>query len=164
MTHGHVQIAVLDADPPGAEAVPARHLQKNEWELLQSPLYAAHVARGDIVRVLDPERGGYELIKRGGFVCVQFYLGEADANEEEATNRAARIIGSYIAPLGGKIDGMTMGLVSASVRVNVGFQAIEAAFDRATEQCVGAQWQFANVYDPLSGAPLGWWDEPMNCC
>lgn len=159
MTHQHVQIAVHDADPPGAEAVPARHLQQNEWELLRSPLYATQVARGDIVRVIDAERGAYELIKRGGYVCVQLYLDEDDADNEEATKRAAEVVNACIAPLGGQIDGMTKGLVSASVMVNAGFPAIEAAFDKACVLCAGAQWQFANVYDPLTGAPLGWWNE-----
>jgi len=158
MDHEHVRIAVADAELPGAEVVPARRLSKNEWELLRSPLYATEVASGDIIRIVDAETGSFEVMRRGGNVCVQFYLGETEADDADATARMAAIIKSKISPLGGRIDGTTPGLISATLDVSAGFPVIEAIFNEAIEKCPGAQWQFANVYDPHSGDPLGWWE------
>ena len=49
-------------------------------------------------------------------------------------------------------------LISTTVNVSAGFAEIEAAFNKAAAECKGAQWQFANVYDPISGNPSGWWN------
>lgn len=158
MEHEHVGIFVVDAEPSGKEEVPARRLSETEWELLRSPLYAMDVAAGDIIRILDTETGGFEVTKRGGNLCVQFCLGDAEADDVGATARAAEIIESKISPLGGWIDGTTPGLVSCTVGADAGFPAIENVFREAVEQFPEAQWQFANVYDPASGEPLGWWE------
>lgn len=158
MPHEHVRIIVIDADPPGAEVVPARRVDGNEWELLRSPLYATDVAAGDTIRIADAETGAFEIAKRGGNICVQFYLGEAEADDADATNKVASIIESKLSPLGGRVDGTTPGLITCTVGVRAGFPAIEALFNDAVEQSPGAQWQFSNVYDPESGDPLGWWE------
>ena len=158
MDHEHVQIAVSDADPPGTESVPARRLNDAEWELLHSPLYAMAVAAGDVVRITNEELGKFEIVRRGGNVCVQFYLAEAQADSEKATNEAKQTIESLIAPLGGRVDAVTAGLVSSTIGVGVGFRAIEAVFQKVTALHAGAQWQYCNVYDPNSGEPLNWWD------
>ncbi|MCX5747480.1 MAG: DUF4265 domain-containing protein [Proteobacteria bacterium] len=149
---------MVDAEPPGAEAVPARRLNNDEWELLRSPLYATNVASGDIIRIIDAELGSFEVTKRGGNVCVQFYLGVADADDVGATARLAAIIESRISPLGGRIDGTTPGLISATIGVGAGFPVIDEIFNEAAKQSPDSQWQFANVYDPQSGEPLGWWE------
>lgn len=158
MAHEHVRIVVADADSPGAESVPARRVDENEWELLRSPLYATEVAAGDTIRIVNSETGSFEIAKRGGNICVQFYLSEAEANDADATNKVASLIGSKLSPLGGRVDGTTLGLVTCTVSVGAGFPAIEALFNEAVEQSPGAQWQFSNVYDPKSGEPLGWWE------
>jgi hypothetical protein len=108
--------------------------------------------------VVSPERGEYELLERGGYVCVQLYLDERDSDSATATERAAQVLESSIATLGGEIDAMTPGLISASLPVKVGFPSIEAAMAEAMSMLGEAQWQFANVYDPGTGEPLGWWE------
>jgi len=158
MNHQHVKIAVRDASPPGAEEVPARWLGADEWQLVRSPLYAIGVASGDVIKSLDAETGAFEVVTRGGNVCVHFYLAESDADDAAATVEAGEVISGRISKLGGSMDGSTPGLLAFTVPANVGFADIERAFGRAAERFPGAQWQYANVYDPVSGQPLGWWE------
>lgn len=157
MKHKHVRIAVRDAPSPGVEAIPARAVGDDQWQLLRSPLYATDVASGDVVKILDDSTGAFEIVHRGGNVCVQFYLGEAEMDDAAATAAVAALIATRISAIGGRIDGTTPGLITCTVDVSAGFPAIEESFNAAAAQCHGSQWQFANVYDSASGEPLGWW-------
>ncbi len=157
MDDEHVRLRVLDSDPPGSELVPARSLGEARWELLRSPLYAMEVASGDVVRVLDSVTGAFEVVQRSGNVCVQLYLGPSHVSDVRATANVADVIKARIEPLGGRVDGMTSGLISSTVPVAVGFPAIERVFGVIARESEGAQWQFANVYDVATGEPLGWW-------
>jgi hypothetical protein len=133
-------------------------LGADEWQLVRSPLYAMGVASGDVVKSLDAETGAFEIVSRGGNVCVHFYLGESDADDAGAKAEAGEMISARISSLGGRMDGSTAGLLAFTVPVNVGFPAIEEAFGEAARRWPGAQWQYANVYDPIDGQPLGWWE------
>ena len=159
MSHEHVLITVTDADPPGREQVPARRLNDDEWEILRSPLYATEVASGDIIKIINAEKGSFEIIKRGGNVCIQFYLGENDADDVKVTRDLSTKIGNLIEPLNGRVEATTAGLISLVLPVAIGFSKIEEALEVAVEKSPGAQWQYANVYDPVGGEPLGWWNE-----
>lgn len=156
--HELVRIAVTDATRPGVEQVPARRVGDNEWQLLRSPLYATEVASGDVIRVINHDSGEFEIVVRGGNVCVQFYLGESDVDDAEATTRIAKAVARDIEPLGGSIDAQTPGLIAFTIPVGVGFPAIERVFAAAAGQYTGAEWQYSNVYDPETGDPLGWWE------
>jgi hypothetical protein len=157
MGHEHVRIALTDASRPGAEHVPARRISDAEWQLLGSPLYATEVAAGDVIRVTDHDTGAFEIIMRGGNVCVQFYLGEPEADDAEATKWVASELAPDVESLGGSMDAQIPGLITFTIPVDVGFPAIERGFSAATEQHPGAGWQYSNVYDPATGDPLGWW-------
>lgn len=159
MSHDHVLIAVIDADPPGSEHVPARRLGDDEWEIIRSPLYATEVASGDVIRVTNAKAGGFKIIRRSGNVCIQFYLSEDKEDDATATSDLAQEIGALIEPLNGSIDATTAGVISLTIPVAVGFPAIERMLELAVEKCPGSQWQYANVYDPVTGEPLGWWNE-----
>ncbi len=156
MKHDHVGIAVEGVDVGGFEAVPARRLSDSTWELLNSPLYAMDAAAGDVVKIVDEESGSFEILKRGGNVCVQVYLGELDADDSEATTRLAENLLRLLSPLGGRVAGVTPGLVSFTVPARSGLSAIEAVFNHAADLSKGAQWQYANVYDPATGDQLEW--------
>ncbi len=158
MQHDHVQIAILDSNPPGAEAVPALQRVDGLWELLKSPLYATQVAAGDVLRILNAGDGTFEIEKRGGNLCIQFYLSPDQLECESATAGAQKLLESELRPLGGRIDGRTTGLISCTVPVSVGFGVVEELFNVAAEKTSGAQWQYGNVYHPESGEPLGWWN------
>lgn len=157
MERDHVRIAVSDAGKPGSERVPARKVGDNEWQLLRSPLYATEVASGDTVKIVDDERGAFEIVKRGGNVCVQLYLGESEADDADATLALADAIGPDIEAIGGRIDAYTPGLIVFTVPVDAGFPAIEGICAAAVDRSPGGQWQYSNVYDPATGIALGWW-------
>lgn len=158
MDHEHVRIAVSDATTPGVEHVPARRLESGCWELIRSPLYAMQVAAGDVIRVLDSAAGSFEIVTRGGNVSVQFYLGEHEADDIQATKDIARGMAADLAVLGGHVDGMTAGLIACSIPSEAGFAAIEELFEAVTHRHPGAQWQYGNVYDSATGEPLRWWE------
>jgi hypothetical protein len=157
MNHEHVLIEVIDAEPAGSEHVPARKLESGEWEVIRSPLYATEVAAGDIIKVIDADKGKFEITSRGMNICIQFYLGESEANDVKATSRLAEEIDILVKPINGRIDAATAGLISLTIPVASGFSAIEGVLELAVEKSPGAQWQYANVYDPVTGDPLGWW-------
>src|SRR5262249_50230166 len=98
------------------------------------------------------------IVSRGGNVSVQFYLCEQDADDAQATAKAAMEIAPYIASLGGRMDGQTAGLIVYSIPSDVGFQAIEKVLEAAVRRHPGAQWQYCNVYDSETGEPLRWWE------
>jgi len=131
LNHTHVFIEVIDAEPAGSELVPARQLGDDSWEISRSPLYATEVAAGDIIKVIDAEKGTFEIIRRGRNIGVQFYLGE-----DEAT---------------------TAGLISLTIPVCSGFPAIEDVLEFTVGKNPGTQWQYTNVFDPITGESLGWW-------
>jgi hypothetical protein len=158
MAHEHVRIAVTDATRPGVEQVPARHVSDATWQLLRSPLYATGVAAGDVIRVTNHDTGEFEIVARGGNVCVQFYLAKSDVDDAEATMKVAGEIARDIEPLGGSVDAKTPGLITFTIPVDVGFPAIEKVFAAAAERHAGAEWQYSNVYDPATDEPLGWWE------
>ncbi|HRK47244.1 MAG TPA: DUF4265 domain-containing protein [Nocardioides sp.] len=157
MAHEHVSIAVTDATRPGIEQVPARRVGDDEWQLLRSPLYATDVATGDVIRVTNHDTGEFEIVERGGNVCVQFYLGESETDDAEATMRVAKQLARELETLGGTMDAQTPGLIACTIPVDVGFPAIERVLAAAVEGHPGAEWQYSNVYDPATGDPLGWW-------
>ena len=136
----------------------ARRVSDDEWELVRSPLYATEVAAGDMIRVLDRDKGTFVIISRGGNVCVQFYLGPRDADDAQTTTMVAESIAFELESLGGTMDAKTSGLIAFTIPVDVGFPAIEKVFAAAADRHPGAQWQYSNVYDPTTGAPLGWWE------
>lgn len=158
MAHEHIRIVVSDAATPGAESVPAERTDDGFWRLLHSPLYATEVAAGDVVNILDPEAGRFEIVRRGGKISVQFYLAEHEANDCKATAAVAEEVESELATVGGQVDGRTHGLIAFSIPVAAGFTFIENLFERTVRRHPGAEWQYGNVYDPVTGEPLRWWE------
>ena len=158
MQHEHVRIAVTDTDNPGFERVPARRVNDTEWQLLTSPLYAMNVAAGDTVKVIDGETGAYEIVARGGNVCVQFYLSERQMNEPDFGADLAAAIETDLADVDGWIDGHAPGLIAFTIPVRSGFATIERICASAMARCDDAEWQYSNVYDPVTGDLLGWWE------
>jgi hypothetical protein len=159
MDQSHVRIMVRGGERAGSESVPAKRVGENRWELLRSPLYAMDAAAGDVVQLADADSGAFHVIRRGGNVCVQVYLGAHEADDEAATSRVAKHILHLIQPLGGTIDARTRGLISCTLPSRIGFPSIESALIEVVARAAGAQWQYANVYDPVTGEPLEWWED-----
>lgn len=156
--HEHINIIVLDADPPGVEQVPARQIDNELWELVKSPLYATEVAAGDFIKVLEAEHGTFELVKRGGNVSVQYYLAAEQADSTDSTCQVVEFLERQLRPISGRVDAHTQGLVSCTVPVVASFSVIENIFFGAIEAFPNSQWQYGNVYDPSTGEPIGWWE------
>jgi hypothetical protein len=154
-----VSIAVHDVEKPGVERVPARRVGENVWCLVQSPLYATEVVYGDVIRIVDESTGLFEMVERGGNVGVQLYLAAEHAHDEDATARVAKELGRVLKPVGGRVEAHTAGLVALSLPVRVGFVAVEGILSAMVAEHPGAQWQYTNVYDAVTGEPLGWWDD-----
>lgn len=158
MDHEHVDIIVRDAHPAGTEQVPARRHPSGAWELLKSPLYATELAAGDLIKIQQVESGLFELIARGGNVCVQFYLDQEQADSSDSTERVERWLKQELRNIDGRVDGTTPGLITCTIPVSVGFAAIERTFSKAEANFLGSQWQYANIYDPITEEPIGWWE------
>jgi hypothetical protein len=158
MNHAHVKIVVSGGSRVGSEEVPAERVGSCTWRLLRSPLYATEVAAGDVIRLQDEGTGEFEIVKRGGNVCVQLFLGPNESDDMQATSAVANAVLERIEPLGGRVDAQTAGLVVFTLPVVSGFAAIERVFKAAARVYPGVQWQYANVYHPVSGEPLRWWE------
>jgi Domain of unknown function (DUF4265) len=156
--HDHVKVAVQGASAKGVESVPAQYVGDENWLLLRSPLYAMQLAAGDTIRSRTNEAGAFEIISRGGNVAVHFYLPESDLDDAKATKAAADELTPRVATLQGRLDGKTLGVMVFTIPIAATFQAIEDLFAAAVSERPGAQWQFANVYDPITGEPLRWWE------
>lgn len=156
--HEHVEVAVEGASSSGVERVPARPVGDGAWQLLRSPLYAMHLAAGDTIRPRADPPGAFDMVARGGNVAVQFYLPEADLDDAEATQAAVVDLSPKVARLQGRLDGSTLGLMVFTIPLKDGFEAMEDLFEAAVAAWPGSQWQYANVYDPLTGEPLAWWE------
>jgi Domain of unknown function (DUF4265) len=157
MNHNHVKVAVEGSITRGVESVPAKSLGDNNWLLLNTPLYAVQLAAGDTIRIINQETGTFEIIVHGGNVAIQFYLSKDESDSAYATANVACNVTPEVVRLGGRLDGQTAGLIVYTIPISAGFPAIEEIFERATSVFSGAQWQYSNVYDVITGQPLNWW-------
>jgi hypothetical protein len=120
----------------------------NLYELLQSPGLALGLAAGDVFALAADK--SYEVISRGGNVCIQIFAPSVDVMKD-ATTRA-------IEELGGRLDGYEGRELIYTVSAAVGFPAIEAALQRIKDEFPVAEWFYGNVYEPTDGVtPLNWW-------
>ena len=136
---------------PFYESVLVEHLGGLKYRVLASPGMLEGCAAGDEIELLAEDRTRFRLSKRGGNVCIQFFVeGDHAACASELTAR--------IEALDGRLDGETAGLLVFTVPVSAGFPAIEAVFYDAEKRYAGCSWMFGNVYDPVDGeTPLNWW-------
>ncbi|KVU61138.1 DUF4265 domain-containing protein [Burkholderia cepacia] len=142
-------------DAPVHEEPPARQVEPGIYELLASPGLALNLAKGDLVRMDDPDRPA-TVLKRGGNYCIQIY---GDAIPDSDINRLADEVESE---LGGTLDGRYGGSLALSVPSGAGGERIRAVFDGFTAR-TGLAWYYANIYrnfeDPDDETLLDWWLE-----
>jgi hypothetical protein len=151
-THdNHIRLlaGTASSGEPVYEVVPAVRTSETEYEILGSPGLATGCAAGDRVRVF--EDGTFEIVTRGGNVCVVIY--PRTPPDDDA-----------VAPLQDAVEKLS-GLVEApqdkrfivvTVPVSAGFPAIQAvAVEWASSN--NAEWYYGNVYDE-EDRPLGWWE------
>ncbi len=147
----HVVADVRADGTPVFESVLADRVAPKTFRLVCSPGLAFGLAAGDEF-ILDRDADyGYRIVKRGGNVCVQFFL-----------RRQISLAKGYLVPkvrdLDGFMDGEDEKLLVFTIPAKSGFDRIEGIFDTAKAEFPGAEWQYGNVYDPHDGVtPLDWW-------
>ncbi|MEU6586828.1 DUF4265 domain-containing protein [Nocardia sp. NPDC046763] len=150
---GHKHVRVLAGSGPGGEPVyevlPAKPLERNDYEILGSPGLAYDFAAGDRLRVSDD--GSFEVLRRGGNLCVRAYPTGTPPSDAEI---GALTVG--FERLGGVVEiPPDRRFIVVTVPVSVGFPAIADLIGgwSAENDCA---WGYGNVYDEDDN-PLGWW-------
>ncbi|NBD08514.1 DUF4265 domain-containing protein [Corallococcus silvisoli] len=121
------------------------------YRLLYSPGLVEGLAAGDEIELVGD--GGFTVLKRGGNFCIWFFFPAEGMNRGPETERMAE----EVSRLGGWLDGGGETVVIFTVPAAVGFDRMADYFDEAVSRVEGASWMFANAYDPISKAPLSWW-------
>jgi hypothetical protein len=119
------------------------------YRLLQSPGLTLGLAAGDVFTL--HEDGTFEVLQRGGNVCVQIYFeGDLDEAEQLASREFKKITGYR--------DGRAANVLVYTVPVKSGFPAIEKVTALLKKRFPQLEWYYGNVYDPRDEVtPLNWW-------
>lgn len=133
-----------------AEKLQVRVRDDDACQLVRSPAFVKGLASGDIVK-LDKESGQFELIQRGGNLCIRVYS-KADIRP------VAELLTPKLEKLGGDLDIETPRMLVFSIHVSCGFETIEAILNEGMRD--GSQWLYSNVYSQEDGqTPLNWWQD-----
>lgn len=131
------------------EELPVEDLTGGTVRLLGSPGFVPEVAAGDVVRLLPD--GRFDMVLRGGNLCVQMFSDTALADGD-----VAWLQGEF-ARLGGTLDRRYDRLLGASVPVTATFPKVEGVLAEFAAR-TGVEWFFGNVYGPDGVTPLLWWE------
>jgi len=148
--NGHVRLLAGTASSgrPVYEVVPATLVEPEVYEILGSPGLATGCAAGDRIRILAD--GQFEILTRGGNLCVVIYPQSPLADGAVANLRAA--FDGLNAVVESPVDRR---FIVVTVPVSAGFPEVEAAV-MGWAHGNRAEWQYGNVYDE-DDRPLGWW-------
>jgi hypothetical protein len=144
-----LQAATKSDGSPVDEEVLVEPLGATRYRLLRSPGLVLGMAAGDVFECTG--KGGFQVITRGGNLCVQLLFRSAPAGlEEQATRR--------LGGLGGKLDGKASMELVYTLPVSSGFASIERVLNALVLEYPSVEWYYGNVYDPKDGVtPLNWW-------
>jgi hypothetical protein len=132
------------------ETVLTRTIEPDQHLVLGTPALVEGIAAGDRIRVRAG--GGFEVVQRGGNICLLVVPGEPPGAEELAPLRDA------FDELGGIVElPPDRRFIVITVPAAAGFDTVEAAIDEWVEPR-GHHWEYGNVYD-ADGNPLNWWEE-----
>ncbi|MEU0877021.1 DUF4265 domain-containing protein [Lentzea sp. NPDC005914] len=148
-SHVRLFAGIAPSGEPVYEVVPAVRTSQTEYEILGSPGLATGCAAGDRVRVLDD--GTFEIVTRGGNVCVVIYPRTPPDDSAVTSLRDAfeKLSGQVEAPQDKRF-------IVVTVPVGAGFPVIESVVVEWTSSN-NAEWYYGNVYDE-DDRPLGWWE------
>lgn len=131
------------------EVVLVRQSSPDTYEVLASPGLVLGVAAGDTIRLTAP--GEFDVVARGGNVCVQLFRGSGVAEVEELATRR-------LSSVGGWLDGRSAKQLVYTVPASAGFGPLEQALGQVVARFPDVEWFYGNVYDPKDGVtPLDWW-------
>jgi hypothetical protein len=148
--------AILHDGRAVPENVLVERIGDNRFRLLYSPGLIQGIAAGDEFELAPDEPHGYHLLKRGGNVCVQIFVGT------DKVEKCRQTLIPLVDQLGGRLDGdaafATLANLVFTIPVSAGFPAIERVMAIAQAIAPGCEWFYGNVYDPTDGVtPLNWW-------
>ena len=121
--------------------------------LQRSPLFVRNLAAGDLIRLINPAIGEYEIERRSGNLSIRVF-------RRQGISVVADFLNPAMEKLGGSVDLQTDSALSYSIHFSIGFTSIERLLDECCERFVDTVWYYGNVYDPKDGCtPLLWWQE-----
>jgi hypothetical protein len=128
--------------------LPASWVEQGDYEILGSPGLAYGFAAGDRIRLADD--GTYEVLRRGGNICLRLFPAQRPSDSAVATLTTAfeQLDGLVEMPADRRFIVVTVPAAS-------GFPAVESAVGEWTAEH-GCAWEYGNVYDEAD-RPLGWW-------
>ena len=133
------------------EEVPVEDLGRGRFRVTSSPGFVEGIASGDIIRLSLEIRGRFEVIERGGNVCIQVY-------GDSVIDQIQLGFGHLIEQLGGWLDDKGSQVMVYTVPISAGFPAIEKVMAGIVNAFPGVVWSYGNVYDAKDGeTPLNWW-------
>jgi hypothetical protein len=136
-------------EKPAYEEVHVEECGRRTYRLLQSPGLVQGLAADDIF-ILEGA-GTYELVRRGGNICIQIY-GEPSLAPVE------KLASTELAKVGGRLDGEAPRVLVYTVPAAAGFPAIERSLTAIQARFPTIEWYYGNVYDLVDGVtPLNWW-------
>jgi len=137
------------------EWIPVERLDSGLYRLRNSPGMTLGLAAGDVIR--PKGEGDFDIVERGGNVCIQVFLGSVPQNERPRVREAFE---NAMSAMGGRLDGVSPGVLIGTVSVSATFPRIEAALKAFEGVHRGITYMFGNVYDIEDGhTPLNWWLE-----
>jgi len=154
---GEQSIELLAGQHPNGEHIVERVLVSIEaapgqlrYRLLKSPLFVRGIARGDIIAKMAEPKGAFTVLQNGGNLCIRVFCKSNIDVLEQALSPA-------LEKLDGDLDVKEPGALVYSIHVSSGFTAIEKILNDKVQAKGDAAWFYGNVYDPVSGEPLNWW-------
>lgn len=138
----------IDGRSDAVEEVLVERVGDNRYRIASSPGMVLGLAANDIIALNSQSPSGFELLERGGNVCIHVFC---DATQRDDIERGLTAV---LGRIGGVLDG-TMGQTGLcyTISVQAGFSVIEGELRRV----VGDEWSYSNVYDEGTGEPLNWW-------
>jgi hypothetical protein len=148
--HAHVRLlaGTASSGQPVYELIPASMVEHGVYDVLASPGLARGCAAGDRIRVADD--GSFEVLRRGGNVCLVLYPPAPPPDDGIAalTTAFTQLDGLVEMPVDRRF-------IVITVPATAGFAAVEDLINSWTAE-QDCPWEYGNVYDE-DGHPLGWW-------
>lgn len=149
-----ISLAVRDLSV-SREIVLAESVGDAVYVLRSIPAFAYGVGYADEIRLMDAERGLFEIRSRGGNVTIRVFLdGTLDRPEIDALIDAVSQLGGLHEVGKNASSSNDPSLLLLSIPASQGFPRIEDLMRRLDQ--TGARWEYGNVYDD-QGRPLNWW-------
>jgi len=147
---GHIELAVSGAPTGTTQAVPSRKLSDGTFLILHSPGLVQGIAADDVIRLSEGRQGRFEVVRRGGNLCIQVF-------RAEGVGPVVEWVLTRLAPLSGRLDGSLERAAVFTIPVTSGFGAIEEVLAQAMKTFPGLEWYYGNVYAEDGRTPLNWW-------